>query len=69
VKEEIAALVRYRLQKGVFSREMSQDFHRAFELRQSADYRVVRAPSVDQARETLARAAAFVQSINGHLSR
>jgi uncharacterized protein (UPF0332 family) len=54
--------------KGIFSRELSQDFHRAFELRQTADYRALHPPSDEQARETLAKAARFVQCLKDYLA-
>jgi uncharacterized protein (UPF0332 family) len=43
--------------KGLLPRELSQDFHRAFELRQTADYRVMEVPSRARAEETVEKAA------------
>ena len=31
--------------KGAFPRELSRDFHKAFELRQASDYRVLQSPT------------------------
>jgi uncharacterized protein (UPF0332 family) len=38
--------------KGVFPRELSRDLHKAFELRQVADYRALQTPSREKAEET-----------------
>jgi uncharacterized protein (UPF0332 family) len=55
--------------KGAFPRELSQDFHKAFELRQTADYRALQWPSDEDVRETLAKAVRFVQSLKDYLAR
>lgn len=55
--------------KGVFPRELSQDFHKAFELRQTADYRALQWPAGEDARETLAKAVCFVQCLKDYLTR
>jgi len=38
--------------KGAFPRELSRDFHKAFELRQASDYRVLQSPTREKAEET-----------------
>jgi uncharacterized protein (UPF0332 family) len=53
--------------KGVFPRELSRDFHKAFELRQVSDYRVLQSPSREKAEETWERAARFVHAVREHL--
>ncbi len=55
------------VQKGVFARELSQDFHKAFELRQVSDYRALQPPSREQAEETWNNAARFVAAVKKHL--
>ncbi len=55
------------VQKGMFPRELSQDFHKAFELRQVSDYRVLESPSREKAEETWNRAARFVDAVKKHL--
>jgi uncharacterized protein (UPF0332 family) len=49
--------------KGLLPRELSRDFHRAFELRQVSDYRVTEQVSVEQAGELLGRAGEFVAAV------
>jgi len=53
--------------KGVFPKELSRDFHNAFELRQFSDYRVVQRLSTEKANETLNKAERFVQAITTYL--
>jgi uncharacterized protein (UPF0332 family) len=52
---------------GILGRELSQDFHRAFELRQMADYRVLESPSRERAEETCQKATRFVAAVKRHL--
>jgi uncharacterized protein (UPF0332 family) len=55
--------------KGVFPKDMSKSFHRAFELRQVSDYRVVKPLSPEEI-ETLRRNAAdFVSRVVEYLSQ
>ncbi len=51
----------------MFARELSQDLHKAFELRQAVDYRAFELPSREKAEETVTRAARFVQAIQDYL--
>ena len=53
--------------KGAFPRELSQDFHKAFELRQVSDYRALQSPSREKAEETWAKAAGFVRAVRDYL--
>ncbi len=53
--------------KGVFPRELSRDFHKAFELRQVSDYRVLQYPSREKAEETWEKATRFVRAVREYL--
>lgn len=37
--------------KGIFEKELSKDFHKAFELRQTFDYKVIKNIGLDKASE------------------
>jgi len=52
---------------GIFGHELSRDFHKAFELRQMSDYRVLESPSRERAEETCEKAAGFVEAVQRHL--
>ncbi len=53
--------------KGVFPKELSKDFHRAFELRQISDYRTTKPLKREQAEQIWNKAVRFVGSIKGYL--
>ena len=53
--------------KGVFPKDLSKDFHRAFELRQTVDYKVIRPITFDRAKEAWNKATDFVQEIQRYL--
>jgi len=53
--------------KGVFPKDLSKDFHKAFELRQTVDYKVIRPITVDRAKEAWNKATDFVQEIRNYL--
>ena len=53
--------------KGAFPHELSRDFHKAFELRQASDYRVLQSPTREKAEETWERATRFVHAVKEHL--
>ena len=55
--------------KGVFEKELSKDFHKAFELRQSTDYKITKPISADKANQVWQKAAQFVQAIKLYLNR
>jgi uncharacterized protein (UPF0332 family) len=53
--------------KGVFPKDLSKDFHRAFELRQNSDYRITEPLSPEKAEEMWKKAAHFVESVRKYL--
>ena len=53
--------------KGVFPKDLSKDFHKAFELRQTVDYKVIRPITFDRAKEAWNKATDFVQDIQRYL--
>jgi uncharacterized protein (UPF0332 family) len=53
--------------KGIFPKELSRDFHRAFELRQISDYKVTENLSLEKAEEMLNRAYEFVEAVRSNL--
>lgn len=53
--------------KGIFPKELSKDFHKAFELRQLSDYKTLDPISKEKAKESLDKAAIFVEAINEYL--
>jgi uncharacterized protein (UPF0332 family) len=55
--------------KGIFPKELSKDFHKAFALRQVSDYKSVTPISVEKAGETLQSAARFVEAVRAYLPR
>lgn len=54
--------------KGIFPKELSKDFHKAFELRQVSDYKTIEQISREQAEEILQKAVLFVNSITKYLT-
>ncbi len=54
--------------KGAFSKELSRDFHKAFELRQVSDYKTSVPISRERAEETLSKAKQFVESVEHYLA-
>ncbi len=53
--------------KEVFPKDLSKDFHKAFELRQTADYKITRPITFDRAKEMWHKASNFVGQIRGYL--
>jgi len=53
--------------KGIFQKELSRSFHRAFELRQVSDYKSYESISNEKAKETLDKATVFVRAVNEYL--
>lgn len=53
--------------KGIFSKNLSRDFHRAFELRQMSDYQTVKTVPTERAEETLNNAVHFVEAVKKYL--
>ena len=55
--------------KGVFPRELSRYLHRAFEFRQTSDYKVTESISRRNAEEVLSHAVQFVAAVREHLTQ
>jgi uncharacterized protein (UPF0332 family) len=55
--------------KGIFPRELSKDLHKAFELRQSSDYKVRPALSEEQVKEEIDKASRFVESVKSYFQQ
>ena len=53
--------------KGVFPKELSKDFHKAFELRQTVDYKVTRSITYDRAKKIWRKASEFVREVRNYL--
>jgi len=53
---------------GVFPKELSRSFHKAFELRQLHDYRATQPASRGKASEALENAIEFVDAVRKHLT-
>ena len=53
--------------KGAFPQELSKDFHKAFELRQVSDYKVIEPSSKEKAEETWNKSVAFVEAVKQYL--
>ncbi|UCE04323.1 MAG: HEPN domain-containing protein [bacterium] len=53
--------------KGIFSKELSKDFHKAFELRQTVDYKIVKQITDDKAKQIWSKAVGFVEAIERYL--
>ena len=54
--------------KGIFPKELSSDFHKAFELRQLSDYKSFKVISKEKAEQTLNNAAHFVEVVKKYLA-
>jgi len=53
--------------KGIFPKELSRDFHKAFELRQIFDYRVLDTTSAAKAQEVWEKAVSFVDVVSKYI--
>ena len=53
--------------KGIFPKELSRNFHKAFELRQISDYRTLKPILKEKAGETLKNAVSFFESVKKYL--
>lgn len=53
--------------KGIFPKELSKDFHKAFELRQLSDYKTIDPISKEKAKETMDKAVIFVGAVKEYL--
>ena len=54
--------------KDVFPRELSKDFHKAFELRQLSDYKTYEPVSREKTKEMLTKAINFVKVVKEYLN-
>lgn len=57
------------VKKGIFPKELSRDFHRAFELRQVSDYRTSKPLQRDQAEQVWNKAVDLVQAVKDYLQK
>jgi uncharacterized protein (UPF0332 family) len=57
------------VKKGIFPKELSRDFHRAFELRQVSDYRTTKPLQRDQAQQVWNKAVDLVQAVKDYLQK
>jgi uncharacterized protein (UPF0332 family) len=57
------------VKKGIFPKELSRDFHRAFELRQVSDYRATKPVQRDQAEQVWNKAVDLVQAVKDYLQK
>jgi uncharacterized protein (UPF0332 family) len=53
--------------KGIFHKELSRNFHKAFEMRQTFDYQVMEQTSATKAQEILQNAVLFVKVVSKYL--
>jgi len=53
--------------KEIFPKELSKDFHKAFEMRQIADYKIIEPVSPEKAKESIAKAYSFVEAVQKYL--
>ena len=53
--------------KEIFPKELSRDFHKAFEMRQVADYKTTEPVSREKAKETLMKANRFVEAAENYI--
>ena len=55
--------------KGIFPKELSKDFHKAFELRQVSDYKTFKQISREKAEETIINAKRFLEAVNKYIAK
>lgn len=55
--------------KGIFPRELSKDLHKAFELRQSSDYKVRPTMSEERVKEEIEKASRFVEAVKSYFQQ
>ncbi len=55
------------VRKEIFSKEMSKDLHKAFELRQISDYKTFEPISINKAIDTVIKATDFVRRVREYL--
>ncbi|MCC6544695.1 MAG: HEPN domain-containing protein [Nitrospirae bacterium] len=54
--------------KGTFPKELSKDFHKAFEMRQVSDYKTYTPISKEKTQETLNNAVSFVEEVKKYFA-
>lgn len=54
---------------GIFEKALSKDLHKAFELRQSIDYKIIKPISADKANQIWQKAVNFVQAVQHYFNR
>ena len=65
----IALFDREFVQKGIFTKELSQLFHHAFTIRQISDYQTTESITHEQAAKLIDNASFFVQSIEEYFGK
>jgi uncharacterized protein (UPF0332 family) len=55
--------------KNIFPKELSKDLHKAFDLRQITDYKIIDPMSEDEAKEILEKAVRFVGNIREYINK
>ena len=53
--------------KGIFPKELSKSFHKAFDLRQTSDYKVIEPLSMKKAEVILEEAVVFLKAVSDYL--
>jgi uncharacterized protein (UPF0332 family) len=56
------------VKKGIFEKDLSKDLHKAFELRQTIDYKIIEPIKSDRAEEIWNKAVRFVQKLEHYLT-
>ena len=54
--------------KGLFPKDLSKDFHKAFEYRQYFDYKIMKPISLERAEESLNKANRFVKTVKEYFN-
>ncbi len=63
----LAVFDREFVQKGIFPKELSKDFHSVFDVRQECDYKTTKMPSPEETREIQTKAVRFVDAVRVHI--
>lgn len=63
----ISAFDREFYRKDIFPKELSKSFHKAFDLRQTSDYKVIKPLSMNKAEAILQEAVVFVNAVRDYL--
>jgi len=53
--------------RGIFPKELSRNFHKAFEIHQMFNYHVLEPATADKAKEILQKAVGFVEAVRKYL--